>query len=161
MIRAATPQDAPAIAAIWNAVIALPHITFTTDTKSDADVAALIHARDGAFWVATADDTVAGFATFGSFRAGPGYRHTAEHSVMLGPQARGRGLGRALMGAVQSGATARDIHLLVAGISGANPDAVAFHQRLGFTQSGTIPQAGRKNDRWHDLILMHKVLIPS
>ncbi len=161
MIRTATPDDASHIAAIWNAVIAQPHITFTTDTKSDAGVAAMISARDGAFWVATLNDTIAGFATFGSFRAGPGYRHTAEHSVMLGPQARGRGLGRALMQALESGATARDIHVLVAGISGANPDAVAFHDRLGFTHSGKIPQVGRKNDHWHDLILMHKVLIPS
>ncbi|ASM71496.1 MULTISPECIES: GNAT family N-acetyltransferase [Roseobacteraceae] len=161
MIRAAIPADAPAIAAIWNAVIALPHITFTTDTKSDAAVAQLIVERAGAFWVAERAGTVAGFATFGSFRGGPGYRHTAEHSVMLGRDARGHGMGRALMAAVESGAVVRDVHLLVAGISGGNPDAVAFHDRLGFAQSGKIPQAGRKGGQWYDLILMHKLLFPS
>ena len=45
MIRAAHPDDAPAIAAIWNAVIAQPHITFTTDTKSDTAVAQMIAER--------------------------------------------------------------------------------------------------------------------
>tara|TARA_R110000751_G_C13745586_1_gene477878 strand:+ start:707 stop:1183 length:477 start_codon:yes stop_codon:yes gene_type:complete len=158
VIRAAHPDDAPAIAAIWNAVIAQPHITFTTDTKSDASVAQMIAERAGAFRVAETDGTVAGFATFGSFRSGPGYRHTAEHSIMLGPQARGRGLGRALMDALESDAKAADIHLLVAGISGGNPDAVAFHNRLGFAHSGRIPQAGYKFGQWFDLILMHKVI---
>ena len=77
MIRAAHPDDAPAIAALWNAVIAQPHITFTTDTKSDAAIAQMITERAGAFRVAQLDGAVAGFATFGSFRSGPGYRHTA------------------------------------------------------------------------------------
>lgn len=158
MIRAADPDDAPAIAALWNAVIAQPHITFTTDTKSDAAVAQMITDRAGAFRVARIDGTVAGFATFGSFRSGPGYRHTAEHSIMLGPQARGQGVGRALMAALESDAAARDIRLLVAGISGGNPDAVAFHNRLGFAHSGRIPQAGYKFGQWFDLILMHKVI---
>jgi phosphinothricin acetyltransferase len=159
MIRAATCADAATIAAIWNGVIALRHITFTTDRKSPDEVAAMIDARDGAFWVAEVAGQVAGFATFGAFRSGPGYRHTAEHSVMLAPDARANGLGRALMAALEAGAKARDIHVLVAGISGGNPDAVAFHKRLGFAQSGSIPQAGYKFDRWYDLILMHKVLI--
>ncbi len=158
MIRAAHADDAPAIAAIWNAVIAQPHITFTTDTKSDAAVAQMITERAGAFRVAQIDGTVAGFATFGSFRSGPGYRHTAEHSIMLGPQARGQGVGRALMAALESDAAARDIHLLVAGISSGNPDAVAFHNRLGFAQSGRIPQAGYKSGQWFDLIFMHKAI---
>lgn len=158
MIRAADPDDAPAIAALWNAVIAQPHITFTTDTKSDAAVAQMITDRAGAFRVARIGGTVAGFATFGSFRSGPGYRHTAEHSIMLGPQARGQGVGRALMAALESDAAARDIRLLVAGISGGNPDAVAFHNRLGFAHSGRIPQAGYKSGQWLDLILMHKVI---
>ncbi len=158
MIRAADPDDAPAIAALWNAVIAQPHITFTTDTKSDAAVAQMIAERAGAFRVAHIEGAVAGFATFGSFRSGPGYRHTAEHSIMLGPQARGQGLGHALMAALESDAAACEIHLLVAGISGGNPDAVAFHNRLGFAQSGRIPQAGYKSGKWFDLILMHKAI---
>lgn len=158
MIRAAHPDDAPAIAAIWNAAIAQPHITFTTDTKSDAAIAQMITDRAGAFRVAQMDGAVVGFATFSGFRSGPGYRHTAEHTIMLGPQARGLGMGRALMAALESDAAARDIHLLVAGISGDNPDAVAFHNRLGFVQSGRIPQAGCKSGQRLDLILMHKAI---
>ena len=148
MIRAAHPDDAPAIAALWNAVIAQPHITFTTDTKSDAAIAQMITERAGAFRVAQLDGAVAGFATFGSFRSGPGYRHTAEHSIMLGPQARGQGVGRALMAALESDAAARDIRLLVAGISGGNPDAVAFHNCLGlhiraaYRRQGTSSASG-------------------
>ena len=47
---------------------------------------------------------------------------------------------------------------MLAAIGGENNAAVAFHQRLGFTKTGHLPQVGRNMGRWHDLILMSKTL---
>ncbi len=136
--------------------------TFTSELKTDAGLAQLLADRPGAFLVAEgADDTaeIAGFVTWGPFRGGPGYAHTAEHSIIVARPA--EGVGRSLMKAAMDAAGAQGIHVLVAGISAENPGAVAFHSRLGFAQAGHLREVGAKEGRWLDLILMTCVLDPS
>lgn len=153
MIRPATASDAAWIAAIWNAVIADTLVTFTTEPKTEALIADMIVSRP----VFVLPDQ-GGFATYGPFRAGPGYAATVEHTILLAPQARGAGQGRALMQTLMDHARGQNLHVMVAGISGANPAAVAFHAALGFDTVAQMPQVGRKAGQWLDLILMQKQL---
>ncbi len=158
-IRPAEPTDAAAISVIANAIITESLITFTTELRSPESVASDIKARQGHFLVAELNEQVAGFATYGPFRSGPGYARTREHSIQLAPQARGKGIGRALMTTLEDAARADRIHVLVAGISSANPKAIEFHAALGFIEVGQMPQVGRKWGRWLDLVLMQKILV--
>lgn len=156
MIRAARAEDATAIAAIWNHVIRDGAITFTTKEKTQAEIEALIAAAP--VLVAETGGTVTGFAKYGAFRAGPGYADAAEHTILLAPGAQGQGLGRALMAALQARAQTDGIVHLIAGISGSNARAVAFHAALGFAKVGHLPGVGRKRGSRHDLVLMMKKL---
>ncbi len=159
MIRPATVRDADAICAIWNPEIRETLMTFNSIEKTPDDVAAMIQKRGDGFVVFEGNDAnIAGFALYGAFRGGVGYRHTCEHTVVLSPAARGQGAGRALLDAICTHAKAAEFHTMIGGISAANPDAVAFHRRLGFEVVGRLPQVGRKFDRWIDLILMQKML---
>jgi phosphinothricin acetyltransferase len=153
VIRAATPQDAGWIAAIWNAMIADTLFTYTTEPKTEGAIAEMIETRPV---FVLADQT--GFATYGPFRSGPGYAATVEHSILLDTSAQGRGQGRALMQTLMKHARGQEHHVMVAGISSANPNAVAFHAALGFETVAQMPEVGRKNDQWLDLILMQKLL---
>lgn len=158
IIRRAHADDAKAICAISNALIRDSLITFTTDLRSEAATRAAIGTANGAFLVAEEGGSVVGFASFGPFRGGPGYAHTKEHSIQLAPEARGRGVGKKLMARLEEIALEHDVHVLIAGISGANPDGVGFHMTLGFTEVGRMPEVGRKSGQWLDLILMQKIL---
>ncbi len=158
IIRPAEGTDAGAIADIANAVVRDTLVTFTTEERSVDRVFNDIKDKSGRFFVADQGGTVVGFATYGPFRNGPGYAATSEHSVLLAPEARGRGVGRALMEALQDAALRNGVHVLVAGISSANPGAVLFHKALGFREVGRMPEVGRKWDQWLDLILMQKNL---
>ena len=156
LIRAATQADLPQIGALWNAMIRDTTATFTSREKSAANLAELLGSRRDAFLVADDGGTCMGFITWGGFRAGDGYVHTAEHSIITTNH--GQGTGRALMDAAMAKARTQGIHVMLAAIGGENNAAVAFHQRLGFTKTGHLPQVGRKMGRWHDLILMSKTL---
>jgi len=158
MIRPARPEDAGAIAAIWNIVIRETTHTFTTTEKAAAPVAAAI-AAGTPYWVAGRGDEVLGFATYSQFRGGNGYAHAMEHSVHLAPEAQGKGLGRALMARLEDHAARAGVHVMVAGVSGDNPGGIAFHAALGYVEVGRMPEVGRKWDRWLDLVLMQKILL--
>lgn len=160
MIRPATPADADAICAIWNPIIRDTGITFNPVEKTPQDVRALIaekEAQGHAFLLAEGDG-VQGFANYGQFRGGLGYQHTCEHSIVLGEGARGKGLGRALMLAIEDHARARGVHSMFAGVSAENPQGVRFHAALGYREVATLPEVGYKFDRWFDLVLMQKIL---
>lgn len=156
MIRPACTADAKPIARIWNDVIRTSTITFTTEEKTEDAIAAAI--ADRVFLVVEEAEEVVAFATYGSFRAGPGYRFSAEHSVYVEAAARGHGHGRALMTALEDTARGNGIRVLVAGIGGENSGARDFHSRLGFRQTGHLPGVGEKFGRRQDLILMTKEL---
>lgn len=161
MIRAATPTDCGAIADIWNPVIRNTLHTFTTALKSPEGLVQSLGEKSELrhpFLVAAVDDAILGFATYGQFRAGPGYARTMEHTIILAPGARGRGIGRALMDGLFQHGCRNDVHSLWAGVSAANPDGVVFHRALGFVEIARLPEAGHKFDQWIDLILLQKIL---
>ena len=104
-IRPATEADLPAITAIFNEVIATSTAIYADDPFSLEDRAAWFAQRRAAGYpvlVADDGDGVAGLASFGDFRAWPGFRHTVEHSVHVRADARGRGLGSALVSALRA-----------------------------------------------------------
>lgn len=90
-----------------------------------------------------------------------GFRHTVEHSVYLAEDARGRGIGTALMRELIAAARAAGKHVMVAAISADNPSSIAFHSRLGFRTVGTFTEVGTKFGRLLDLVVMQYVLVSN
>jgi L-amino acid N-acyltransferase len=158
IIRQARMEDVADICAITNAVIRDKVITFTTKERSNADIAAEIALHWRAFQVLEIDGKVAGFATFGPFRSGPGYARTSELTIHLAADARGQGMGRALLQELEQVAKDQGVHVLVAGISGANPAGIAFHAACGYAEVGRMGEVGFKAGQWLDLVLMQKNL---
>lgn len=163
ILRPAGPADTPAILEIWNAIIRDTTVTFTSIEKTPATFAALVadrRARGREVFVAEDAEAggVAGFASYDQFRPGDGYVHAMEHTILLGPSARGRGHGRALLQRIEDHARAGGAHTLFAGVSGENAAGIAFHARMGFATAQRYPEAGRKFGRWLDLVLMEKRL---
>lgn len=102
---------------------------------------------------------IVGVASYGPFRDNarwPGYRFTAEHTIHVDQRYQRRGIGRALMAELLSFAHEAGLRVLVAGIDSSNLVSIAFHARLGFTETARMPGVGEKWGQRLDLVLMQR-----
>jgi phosphinothricin acetyltransferase len=115
---------------------------------------------DAGFPVLVAVDggEVLGYASYGPFRAFDGYRRTVEHSVYVAEGARRRGVATALLTALEGRARAQGMHVMLGGIAADNEASLKLHAKLGFVETGRLPEVGRKFGRWLDLVFMQKLL---
>lgn len=157
MIRAATPADAAAIAAIYNDAVANTTAIWNEVTVDAANRVDWMAARMGTGFpvlVAEVEGAVAGYASYGPWRAFDGYRLTVEHSVYVDGAFRGKGLARALMTALIERARDAGLHVMIAAIEAENRPSIALHESLGFGNAHTLRQVGQKFGRWLDLTFM-------
>ncbi|MBS1166415.1 MAG: GCN5-related N-acetyltransferase [Proteobacteria bacterium] len=161
-IRDAIAADIPGIADIYNHAVA--HTTaIWNDQAVDVANRTAWHAerqRLGYPVLVAVDenDAVLGYASFGDWRAFDGYRHTVEHSVYVRLDARGQGIGEALMQALIVRAKAIGKHVMVAGIEAGNTTSIRLHRKLGFAEVGRLPEVGMKFGKWLDLAFLQLVL---
>src|SRR5262245_1774749 len=100
MIRDAQPGDEPALLEIYNEVVLHSNAIWSDVPRTLQQFRDWFVERCGAGFpvlVATLQDAVVSYATFGSFRTWPGYRHTVENSIYVRPELRGKGIGAALL----------------------------------------------------------------
>ena len=45
-------------------------------------------------------------------------------------------------------------HVMIAAVESENQGSIALHERLGFVQTGRLPQVGAKFGRWLDLTFL-------
>lgn len=154
MIRPATLNDLEEILAIYNDAIVNTTAVYSYHAQTLEDRKAWFEQKQADGYpvvVFDVDGHVAGFATFGPFRAWPAYKYSIEHSVYVNTDYRKQGIGRKLLQAIIDLAKAGEYKTLVAGIDAANDKSIWLHEKLGFTHSGTVRNAGYKFERWLDL----------
>ena len=160
-IRDAGVDDLPDLLAIYNDVSAPTTAIYSEQPTTLDDRVSWWRARVAQGYpvlVATEQDRVVGFASFGDFRAWPGYRFTVEHSVHVRADRRGNGVGTALMKPLLIRASALGKHVMVAGVDADNQPSLRFHERLGFVRVAHFHQVGFKFGRWLDLIFLQRLL---
>jgi phosphinothricin acetyltransferase len=101
---------------------------------------------------------LAGFASYGTFRAWPAYKYSVEHSVYVHQDHRGKGLGRVLMQHLIEAAVEQQYHVMIGAIDVSNANSIRLHEQLGFVHAGTVRHAGFKFGRWLDVAFYQRIL---
>jgi phosphinothricin acetyltransferase len=84
------------------------------------------------------------------------YAGVAEVSVYVAADARGRGVGTALLAALVESSEAGGLWTLEAGILPENEASVRMHERRGFRVVGRRERLGRMQGEWRDVLLLER-----
>jgi L-amino acid N-acyltransferase YncA len=84
------------------------------------------------------------------------YAGIIEHSVYVRPDARGRGVGLALLGALIRSSEAAGIWTIQSAVFPENTASLRLHQRAGFRVIGVRERVGRHYGQWRDTVLIER-----
>jgi phosphinothricin acetyltransferase len=156
-VRLATAEDLPAIVAIYNHEVHHGVATFDTEPWTTDGQRLWFATHDPTrhpLLVAAVDGRPIGWATLSVWSSRAAYTRTAETSVYVHQDYRGRGVGRALLAELVRRARAAGLGVLVARIESSGASSLALHRRLGFADIGTMRRVGEKFGRLLDVVLL-------
>ena len=154
------PDDAAAIAAIYNEGIADRIATFETEPRTVEQIAAQLRDKGDRFptIVAELHGRVVAWAGAGPYRARPAYAGVAEHSVYVARSARGNGAGRGVLDAFCRAYAERGFWKILSRIFTENAPSPALHQRCGFPVVGVYKRHGKLEGEWRDCVIVERLL---
>jgi L-amino acid N-acyltransferase YncA len=161
-IRAATVDDAGAIAEIYNQGIEDRVATYETELRSVEDQEAWLQAIAGRYpaVVAQLDSGIIGWADAGPYRARECYRGIGEFSIYVRRDWKGRGVGDLLLSALIREAERLGLWKLLSRIFPFNEASRALCRKHGFREVGMYERHARLEGRWLDVVIVER-LIPS
>ena len=103
------------------------------------------------------DGPVLGWCALGAYSSRHVYRGVAWESVYVAADARGRGVGRALLEVLIPASESAGIWTLWAGVIAENAASLALHERVGFRRVGVQDRIGQDaHGRWRDVVLLQR-----
>jgi L-amino acid N-acyltransferase YncA len=159
-VRAAKPADVPAITRIYNEGIRDRLATLETEERTPEERLSWLAARDERHPVLVAEraGAVAGWGSLNVFNPRPVYVHVADFSIYVSREARGAGVGKALLAALIDRARDLDYHKLVLAAFPHNEAGMGLYRRFGFREVGVYREQGLLDGRWVDVIIMERLL---
>ena len=160
-IRLAEEKDISEILTIYNDIILNTTAVYEYQPQTLAMRKAWFDTKlkDGyPVFVAEQENVIAGFSSFGPFRAWAAYKYTVENSVYVASHLRGRGIGKLLLPPLLQKAREKDLHVIIASINSDNLASIRLHQSFGFEEVALFRQVGFKFGKWLDLKFFELIL---
>lgn len=161
-LRDARVEDVPAFQRIYAHHVLHGVGTFEEEPPDAAEMETRFRAITGAglpWLVAERDGVVLGYAYGSAYHVRSAYRFTIQDSVYVSEEARGQGVGRAVLQALVDRCTELGYRQMVALVGGTeNAGSIGLHAALGFRTCGVVEAVGLKFGRWLDLVMMQKEL---
>lgn len=159
-VRSASRDDLEAIRRIYNEGIEDREATLETDAKSPEEFAAWWGEHDGRYAVLVAIDgeDVLGWASLNRFSHRCAHAAIADLSVYIARSHRGRGIGYALLTALEREAVKGDFHKIVLHALNSNERGRRLYEKAGFGEVGVFKDHGKLDGRYVDVVAMEKLL---
>ena len=158
--RHASPDDAEAIAHIYNQGIADRVGTFETRERTADNVRAWFDGKRPIVVVESPPGKIVAFASTASYRPRQCYDGIADFSVYVARELRGRGVGRIAMDALIEAAREAGLWKLVSRVFVENTASRRLLAQVGFREVGIYQKHARLDGVWRDVVIVER-LIPE
>lgn len=160
VISSASRENLRAITEIYNEAVLNTTSTFDSCPRTMDEQEAWMEGHGGKtpILVATVDDEVVGWGSLSAHNDRHCYRNTAEDSVYVRRELRGRGIGTRILERLVAEARRSGYHALIARIDAGNAASIAMHEGAGFEEVGRLREVGYKFGRWLDVVFMELLL---
>ncbi|MFL5943186.1 MAG: GNAT family N-acetyltransferase [Gaiellaceae bacterium] len=153
IVRDLRADDWPAVRAIYEVGIRSGNATFETEAPSWEDWDA---AHPTLRLVAERDGSVVGWAALSPASSRPCYRGVGGVSVYVAADARGEGIGRALLERLVERSEQEGYWTLTAGVFPENEASLGLHRACGFRTMGVRERIGESRGVWRDVIWLER-----
>ncbi len=159
-IRDAGISVLPAITEIYNEAILNGVATFDTEPKTIDDRLQWFHQHDPKhpILVACLDNEIAAWASLSKWSERAAYDGTAEVSVYVHVNHRGKGIGTILFSELVNKSETLGLHYLLSRITQGNDTSIRLHLKNGFSIVGVMHEVGHKFGSYLDVTIMEKIL---
>jgi len=134
IIRRAELEDLAAITQIYNQAVMNTVATFDTEPKTVETRLSWFNQHDKKYpvLVAVSDNMVIGWVSLSVWSDKCAYSKTAELSIYIEEQQRGKGIGNQLMNSIIVHANKIDCHTIISRIAGESEASIHLHEKYGF-----------------------------
>ena len=149
-LRFAAPADAETLLEIYRPYVEETTITFETAVPSPAEFRARIRdiSAQYPYLVLEEDGVILGYAYAHAFHERAAFHWTAETTVYVRRDLRGKHLGATLYRSLLELLAAQGVETACALVTVPNAPSICFHQAMGFSLEGSLPHMGYKLERW-------------
>jgi L-amino acid N-acyltransferase YncA len=159
IIREAKSQDVKTITEIYNHAILHTNVTFETEPRTIElqDQWLSNRNRRHPVLVAEIDNSVVGWAALNPWSSFKPYQNTAEISVYLQEDFKGRGIGKSLVDEIIKSGKETGLHTIIARITEGNEVSMKLHKSFGFKEIGVMKEVGVKFGKLLDVHLFQLI----
>lgn len=161
-LRAATPDDAAAILAIYAPYVVTNAVSFESAAPTAREMKARIKAAGDVHpWIVAVEEEsglVLGYAFAKPVRPGTAYRFAVETACYVAGELEGQGIRRTLYQSLLATLTEQNYTQAISTLTMPNDKAIVLHEAIGFRRAGVYRELSFKNGQWIDVGLWQRSL---
>ncbi|MGM9924759.1 MAG: GNAT family N-acetyltransferase [Bacillus sp. (in: firmicutes)] len=158
-VKNAEIKDLPVIVDIYNSTIASRMVTADTEPVSVESKEKWFYEHNAStrpLWIVEFGGEICGWISFQSFYGRPAYNSTAEVSIYLHENFRGKGLGKAMLQKAIEACPALRIKTILGFIFAHNEPSLRLFSRFGFERWAHLPNVAELDGIERDLLILGK-----